>query len=230
MRACYHPPRLAVSLRLVERSNLPSKPLKSSAQNGRIVRECDESTLRTLADAVTQVPPGAASVALAAAALVALFALVRKLAPWLALALFTRVGRDKLLAHPTRAAALAHIQARPGVRTMELAVALGAHARTLDHHLRALARAGLVKPLLVGRERAWFAAGASTVATPMTPEQARLVEVVERHPGLSQRELARAAGVAPSTVSHHVRSLGDHVEARQDGRTKRLFALGPRED
>ena len=221
-----------------------------SAQARRRVRECDESGLRILADPVTQastsarvlfIGAGLAAVVTAVttrrgrtamlaigSSTVALLALVRKLTPWLVV-LFSRLGRDKLLAHPTRAAALGAIQARPGVRTTELAAALGANSGTLDHHLRALARAGLVKPLVTGKERAWFAAGAA-IAAPRTDAQRRIIDSVTRNPGLTQRQLAAATGIAPSTVSHHVRTLADAVEARPDGRTKRLFALRPRED
>lgn len=217
---------------MVERSNGASNPLKLNARRSRLVRECGESSLRTMANAVTQVPHGTASVLFSLAALVALLALVRKLWPLASVALFTRVGRDKLLGHPTRAAAVAAIRTRPGVRTAQLADALGANSGTLDHHLRVLTRAGFVKPLVVGRERAWFAAGVapSDLGEPLAPERQRLVDIVAREPGLTQRQLADKAGVAPSTVSHHLRFVTDRVEARAEGRTKRLFALRPRED
>jgi DNA-binding MarR family transcriptional regulator len=197
------------------------------------MRGCDEGgVMHAFSQVWSQVGTGGATRALLvvalALALAPAIALARRLAP-VAVALFARLSRRELAAHPKRAALLDAIRAQPGITTAQLAARTRFAPGTLAHHLRALEKGELVKSLVVGRDRAWALAGAGRLA-PMPAARARLLRLVAERPGLTQRELADAAGLAPSTVSHHVARMGERIEVERAGRTTRLFALSPRED
>ncbi|HWH07701.1 MAG TPA: helix-turn-helix domain-containing protein [Candidatus Thermoplasmatota archaeon] len=143
---------------------------------------------------------------------------------WLAAALFTRLSREDVRAHPARARLLDGARRAPGASTAALARALAMNEGTALYHLRVLERAGLLKSLAVGRERRWTEAGASPEArTP--PARARVLDAVRGAPGASLTDVSRALGVAKSTAHHHVAALvaEGRVEARRSGRALRLY-------
>jgi len=94
----------------------------------------EASVRRAGADVV--VPPSLAWPALLAGVLAA------ALAPLLAL--YARLSREQVLDHPLRSALLAAVVARPGTTRAELARSHGVHYTTVEWHVRALLRAGLL--------------------------------------------------------------------------------------
>lgn len=155
---------------------------------------------------------------------------LRWLAP-LAVPLYARLRGHELTRHPKRAALLALLRERPGLTTRDLVVSTRMNQGTILHHLRALERGGLVRSKRVGRERAWADKAAGrldrpTLDTLREPMRARIVEALRQAPGLTQRELARALGLSPATVSHHLGALKDAglVTVRREGVRARCFA------
>lgn len=139
------------------------------------------SELSTASAAAAPEPLPAAAVLLAAAGL-ALLALLRP-----ALALYHRIAPSRLLDQPTRRAVHDAIAAEPGVRIGTLQARLGLNYNTVLHHVRALARGGLVEARGPGQRR-WFVAG--------------------RHAAPEQQAAVAASGRAARRVLAHLRATG----------------------
>lgn len=77
-------------------------------------------------------------------------------------ALLTRLRREDVLRHGTRARLLAHIQAHPGCVLHHAAKEVGVDYKTAQHHLRLLCHFGLVDVVRRSRGSHLFAAGQFT--------------------------------------------------------------------
>jgi DNA-binding transcriptional ArsR family regulator len=126
--------------------------------------------------------------------------------------LFSRIRSDKVLDHPQRARLLDAIQADPGVHFQELARRLGLGHGVLDHHLRKLMDADLVLLRRAPGYTCYFPKATDRRMMDAAPmlrsggSRAVLGAVAER-PGVSSRDLASHLGLAPSTVSYHLKRL-----------------------
>lgn len=148
--------------------------------------------------------------------------------------LHTRLGRDDLLDHPVRSEILDALRDRPGIHRAALADELGLAEGTVRHHLGKLVQGGLVTASDAHGFVCYFPRGEVDLsmrrALPaLTSVSARRVlHALMEAPGRSNKELAEATGLSPSTVHHHVQRLREAglVEARREGRR---VALSPTE-
>ncbi|MHB8634140.1 MAG: thrombospondin type 3 repeat-containing protein [Thermoplasmatota archaeon] len=169
-------------------------------------------------------PPTWGPGALAVAAVVTAGAVVAA-RRWAALViLFTRLMGQDLLRNPTRAAIVERVERSPGMHFMALAMALGVGRGTLDHHLRVLVVAGLVREASSGQNRLLYPA--LHVGTPPPGRRREVLEHVNLHPGQSLAEIARTLHAPHRTVAHVARRLAQEgaLELRRDGRHVRAFA------
>lgn len=136
--------------------------------------------------------------------------------------LFRRLSRGDVLENPTRRRVLQSLQTRPGLTAGRLARELSIDPSTAQHHLETLRRFGFVEARTVGRRRLHYPSGLPggeperTLWAALNSEKTRLVlESLAAQPRASLREMARATGLARSTVGWHVQRL------------RRLQLLGP---
>jgi predicted transcriptional regulator len=129
--------------------------------------------------------------------------------------LFSRIEDDEILKHPNRARINELIRAEPGIHFQDLARRVGLGRGTLDHHLRKLVDAELVTIRRSGGYACCFPKGSGAIdrrlmdAAPVLRSQGgrAVLQVVARRPGTSNRDLAMELGLAPSTVSYHLKKL-----------------------
>jgi DNA-binding transcriptional ArsR family regulator len=148
-----------------------------------------------------------------------------------ALGLFSRVTGDQLLEHPMRADLMRRIEAEPGVHYQSLLRATGAGKGGLEHHLRKLEEGRLVRAVRGSRYTCYFPWAASqsvrAAAPALKSEGARrILEAVQRKPGITGHEVALQTGLSPSSVSEHVARLAAAglVSPSREGRVQRLQA------
>lgn len=167
---------------------------------------------RTIVDDPRPASAAAVAGALGIAAILLLFA--SRLLP-----LYSRLSPGRLLDHPLRASLHALVAEHPGIHASEAARVVGASRVTVQHHLRALAGAGIVVSARRGRRVGYF-----LPSNPLTPEdrltflslraatRARVLEAVRAAPaGATQADLVTATGLAQRLVSYHLdrlRALG----------------------
>lgn len=152
----------------------------------------------------------------------------------LGLLLFSRVSRAKALDHDTRSEIYELIKTHPGMAPHEVVERLDVGWSTVTYHLDVLERTELVVAHKQGRYRRYFdrttgrfANGRKQVVSVLQNETtARIAHAVRDHPGLVQRRLAEALGMAPSSIHWHVKRL---VEAGlvEKERAARAVALRP---
>ena len=90
----------------------------------------------------------------------------------------------------------------------EVARRLHTKKTTLHYHVASLEASGALASRRVGRYRILVPdAGAPDVDALAAPGRRRVAEAVVARPGVHQAEVARAVGLARSTVHHHVAAL-----------------------
>lgn len=142
---------------------------------------------------------------------------------------YSRIEDDEVLDHPVRARVYEEVQARPGASLEELTGELEVSRSAVEHHLRKLEAAHLVRVERARRRLHVFEAGCFDASEREAcillrrGTACRALEALTEAPR-GVRELARTLDVAPSTASYHVDDLqaAGLVEARREGPLKRL--------
>lgn len=189
----------------------------------------------------SQAPPGwavPAALATGVALLAGLALLLRQRWRWILAGLFSRIRDDEVLDHPVRQEIHEVVEDRPGIHFRALGRVVGLSPGNLEHHLRKLERAGLLRAHKTNGHRCLFVPGTVDPAVEQALVEIKsrgaktVVDELVREPARGVRALARRAGLAASTVSHHLDRLeeGGLVERRIEGRrtTVSLTELGER--
>lgn len=128
----------------------------------------------------------------------------------LAIGLYHRLTKDEVLDHPSRRRILSALEEKPGLGTNEVADRLDVSYRTARHHLEKLAEFGLVAAAGEDRRCRWCLPGdAGAVPEPVTEEQERVLELVDREQGLHLSEIARRLGMAKATAKFQLDQLAE---------------------
>ena len=126
-------------------------------------------------------------------------------------------GPAELMAHPRRRHILRVISERPGIHLRALGRECGIGLGALRFHLGPMARQGLIRSRRSGRRRIYFPATYRGPAGRSRRE--RLLEEIERSPGLSVSELAADQDCSRMLVHYHLHRLSERrlVETRRIG-------------
>ncbi len=173
----------------------------------------------------------------AAGSQLGLWWLARKVAPWLALVPgFSRIAKDELLDHGSRARIFEMIRHSPGVRLGEIARGLDMPWGSTMHHLRKLRSERLILFKEIGRHKCYFINGSGLNEHEMKAASFlkgdTLTEVagfIQANPRTSLKELAEGLGISSPLAAFHVSKLerAGMIQKVRDGRTVRLHFAGP---
>lgn len=131
----------------------------------------------------------------------------------LGVGLFSRTEDGKLLEHPTRRRIQDAIEGEPGIHFQALARKAGVGRGNLDHHLRKLVAADLVTVRRAPGYTCYFPKGRldrrylDAAHAVRSDGSKAVLQAVAGRPGASSRDLAQHLGMAPSTVSYHLKRL-----------------------
>lgn len=163
------------------------------------------------------------------AAAAALFEPARYRITWafMAVPLFSRILKPRMLEQPTRERVYECIMESPGIHYRALHKTLGLGQGALSYHLRKLESADLIKSKREGRRLRFF----STQPRQPTFEAyvdpvGRVLRLVQASPGLWTAELGRRLGLTRQTIGHHLRTLAARgaVRIEDNGRLRLAFA------
>jgi predicted ArsR family transcriptional regulator len=139
----------------------------------------------------------------------------------------TRFRGEEVLEHALRARIYRHIQEHVGVSLKELTEALGLSTTNAVWHLRKLEDSGLVRGRKSNGAKVYYATSGGVQARDLSLASAALISanardivaLVQRHPGVHQREVARLLGVNHGTVRWHLKKLRESglLEERRSG-------------
>jgi predicted transcriptional regulator len=144
--------------------------------------------------------------------------------------LFSRIRKERVLDNFTRGQIYGYIQANPGAHYSAIQQVLEIENGVLAYHLRVLLR----EEFLVARSEGVFKRfyprdyKVPKGRTLLTRLQLDILEAVEKAPGISQREVARALGESKQVISYNVGVLrgGGLLTAERRGRDVLLRAPG----
>lgn len=162
-----------------------------------------------------RLPTGAAAASLSFLALVAsaLYYFWPALKGAAGVGLFSRIDDGKVLDHPTRRRIHDAIASEPGIHFQALARKSDVGRGALEHHLRKLVAADVVTIRRAPGFTCYFLKGTVDrhmldAAPALRSDGSRAVlQAVVAHPGASSRDLAAVLGIAPSTMSYHLKRL-----------------------
>ncbi len=161
--------------------------------------------------------------------------LIRRIRRWLARVtgregLYARVKGKELLKHEAREEILGILKREPGLCFQEIQDRVGLAPGTTKWHLDKLEDSSFVASMRDGRHTRYHPTGmdkrtVEAVVAVRDPSRLALVRMVQRNPGITQGDLASAAGLAQSTASHHLeRLIGDGlIDKEKDGRSNRYY-------
>lgn len=147
--------------------------------------------------------------------------------------LYARINGSDVMDHAARDRAFAFVREHPGASVHDVASGLDVAWSTAAYHLRVLEREGFVAGERRGRHRRFFAVGAGpardAVFATEHPTARRLLAAILAAPRSTQKDLAAAVGVTPSTASWHLERLeaAGFVASEREWRALR-YAPGPR--
>ncbi|MCK4454887.1 MAG: VCBS repeat-containing protein [Thermoplasmata archaeon] len=142
--------------------------------------------------------------------------------------LYTKIRRERVLDHFVRGQIYGYILANPGEHYNAIKHALGLTNGSLAHHLRTLEREEFVKSRKFGLYRRFYP---KHMRIPedgdfhMNNIRSNIVDVIDRNPGISQKEIAQAMNVTPPTVNYHIGILASAKMIRvvREGRRTNCF-------
>jgi predicted transcriptional regulator/uncharacterized membrane protein len=217
-------------------------PGDSDAENNELSRKV------TVEPATNMVRTGAAATGVAMTATVILFASILTNEGWkfkalllFVVPLYTRIKKEATLDNFTRGRIYGYIEANPGEHYSAIKKALALPNGCLAYHIQTLLRGGYIKFEMDGTYKRFYPKhmrirkdGKATIRPGyLSKMQEIIIDKIKEVPGISQRQIARALNLAPSTINYHVRMLamaGVLRFERSLGRTKCFFEKEPEFD
>jgi len=146
------------------------------------------------------------------------------------LPLYSKIQGDAILDKYIRGKIHGYICANPGSHYSLIKQDLDVHNGTLTHHLTMLEKSGFVCSSSDGFYKRFYP---SKMPIPQgkfypNPLQTSMLTVIDKHPGISQSDLAREMNLRRQIVNYHIHILSDFgiVDVRKDGKASRVFKKG----
>jgi len=129
--------------------------------------------------------------------------------------LYTRLKKETTLDNFTRGRIFGYIEANPGEHYNAIKKALELPNGSLAYHIDTLVREGFVKYELDGNYKRFYPKHMKLIKKDketlrpgyMSKIQEIILKKIKEEPGISQRAIARALNLSPSTINYHVRTL-----------------------
>lgn len=142
--------------------------------------------------------------------------------------LYTKIRRERVLDHFIRGQIYGYILANPGEHYNAIKQALGLTNGSLAHHLKTLEREEFIKSRKFGLYRRFYP---KHMRIPedgdfrMNAVQRHIVDVIDEHPGITQKEIASEMNITPPTVNYHIGILASAKMIRviREGRRTMCF-------
>jgi DNA-binding MarR family transcriptional regulator/predicted GH43/DUF377 family glycosyl hydrolase len=142
--------------------------------------------------------------------------------------LYTRLKREDVLDQLTRDKIYEYIMSNPGDHYNSIKQKLNLKNGTLAYHLRTLERENFIKSMRDGMYKRFFAVGTKIPGIngfSLYSIQGRIMEVLVRHPGLTQRDISKLLDASQQLVSYHLNQLikSGHIRVERSDNTLRYY-------
>ena len=122
---------------------------------------------------------------------------------------YTRLKRRNILNNKKRREIVEYINEHPGDHYREIKRQLDMSSGTLRHHLRTLENASMIRSHREGKYLYYFPYGTWGSIRVLTPAQKDIIDVIQKQPGATTREIADGLGKSRRAIQHHVNDLSD---------------------
>jgi DNA-binding MarR family transcriptional regulator len=144
------------------------------------------------------------------------------------LPLYVRLKKKDVLSHFTRGQIFGYIQANPGTHYNAIIQDLRLHNGVGAYHLQVLEREGFIRSLRDGIYKRFYPA---TMRIPekrvhLSRIQKDVFEVIQKHPGITQKQISRLMDESKQVVNYHVKILegAGLIRLERAGRETACFA------
>ena len=123
--------------------------------------------------------------------------------------LYTRLKKEEVLDQFLRGQIYGYIKAHPGAHYNQLKRDLDINNGNLSYHLKVLERERFIKSERDGINRRFYPWGMKVAkdAFHLSDVQQQITGIIEKNPGLSQKEIAKIAGMSTQVINYHIRIL-----------------------
>jgi len=123
--------------------------------------------------------------------------------------LYTRLKKEEILDQFLRGQIYGYIKAHPGAHYNQLKRNLDVNNGNLSYHLKVLERERFIKSERDGVNRRFYPWGMKVAkdAFHFSDVQRQIVDIIEKNPGMSQKEIAKIAGMSTQVINYHIRIL-----------------------
>ncbi|MCK4365251.1 MAG: helix-turn-helix domain-containing protein [Thermoplasmatales archaeon] len=138
--------------------------------------------------------------------------------------LYTRIQKEDVLDQFVRGQIYGYIRTNPGVHYNQIRRGIDIKNGTLSYHLRVLEKTELIKSRREGvRYRAFYPSGIRFPKEEryrLTELQTEILEVIKKHDGIKQKEIAKILHKKPQVINYNVKVLrqADLINVRKIGR------------
>lgn len=149
----------------------------------------------------------------------------------LLLPFYSRIQKEDVLDQFVRGQIYGFIKTNPGVHYNQILRKVGVKNGTLSYHLGVLEKTELIQSRREGlKYRVFYPTGMNFPKSErfrLTDFQIQIIESLKRHPGLTQKELARLLGQKPQTINYNIKVLDQAglLSVEKKGRKTTCFAV-----
>ena len=146
---------------------------------------------------------------------------------------YTILKKENILSGHKRRAVYNYIKDNPGHHYREIHRNLDIGRGTLSYHLKKLKEEGLISIKSEGYFKYYYIIefGTSNPVKGLTPTQKKIVRMMIKKPGLTNRDIAKKLNTTPENIVYHMKNLNDKglVRTEEWGVTKHWYLIdGPK--
>ena len=149
---------------------------------------------------------------------------------------YSRIHREEVLKHNIRQQLLAHLNMYPGNNFRSIQKTMSISSGTLAYHLSVLEREEYILSKQMGSYHRFYPRNYNSPTYPPNNEdlqpnvikediQERILQVVQSHPGISQKELGELVGLSNTGINYHVNIMANArvIRVDRDGKWTRCY-------
>ena len=166
----------------------------------------------------------------ATSTLAALFLAFRENARWLVLKvplipLYSRITNGQVLQQKRRNDIYEYIQENPGASFSDIMKVFDLKNGVASYHLTKLEKEGYIKSKRDKVYRRFYPMGMDVGGVSTSQFQDRILETIEKSPGISQSDLSTLFGVSNQVINYHIKFLAreNMLEVTKDGTKTKCF-------
>jgi predicted transcriptional regulator/chitodextrinase len=125
------------------------------------------------------------------------------------LPLYTKLKKEEILDDFTRGKIYGYILANPGDSYNSIKKALKLSDGSFYHHIHILEKEGIIKSARDGTYRRFYPSGMRIPSNKgsLKSSQLLIIQKIQEHPGISQKDIAALLGVSSPTINYHIKEL-----------------------